>query len=237
METFVLAFQISSWVNDTFPMSIIDEAFDNKNTLDEVAIFLRTYDNLVYAFDNYVGEDDRNRLFNSYKRLYIQYTSTSRRSMIYLSEEQMNEIKETCKTEYVSFRNKIIQYGFEEGYSKSKHKPIILLYNGKVINENVSKKYYSTGDSWDSGEFNNNERLLAYRIHKFSQKEINTFPKIKEEGHEEHDKESIILYNEYVDFISNVAKKLGKSTIYIHNEIHHNRITDIISNLLSNQEI
>ena len=36
----------------------------------------------------------------------------------------------------------------------------------------------------------------------------------------------VSLYNEYVDFISNVAKKLGKSTIYIHDEIHHNRIPD-----------
>ena len=72
-------------------------------------------------------------------------------------------IKEECKNEYIQFRNRLINYGYEENENG-----IILLYNDCLINSNIAKSYYSTGESWDNVNFSNDERILAQKIHQLS---------------------------------------------------------------------
>ena len=56
METFNLKFQLSTWVDYTFPISLIDDAFEKKNTFDEITLFVSNNKDIRFAFDNYVGQ-------------------------------------------------------------------------------------------------------------------------------------------------------------------------------------
>ena len=234
MENFVLTFQLATFVNDIFPESLINEAFENSKSINDVADFLKSKKDLHRNFDTYVTNEDRQRFFSIYSELNALYKQTSK--------TDLKQIKEVCNTEFMNFKKHFIESGFTESEKRLFHfQGIVLNYNNCEVPFSISRKYMSTGESWDSVKFSENERILAFRIiqNNVQNKKNDFIKKIDIEKSKKTMYSSLPdsdpniqkakIYNNYVDFIINTSHELGVSTLFVHNELQHDLISDILS--------